>query len=449
MGVFYNSFCLRGDRSEEVRSSLRRWLHARGFELSGQPMLFDLDGEAERSAFLVSDGRWTILVFSKYEEEGRLLRELATWSSPLVYVWVQDSEAWGYDVVVESGFAGSFTSDSKVFNSFEEDSADRPAAEPEELERLLGGTGSAAELRKIQRRRKVFAEDVCFDFCRWMRAEAAAVSYDDLERGTVAELEGWKIEQLLFYHPDSVAPPAVGTDLHAIDLQDLGVFSVLHPQSELTPELKAEVEEMRRRARLRWALLRPVSWLARGWGWARARLAPRLEAAGLSDPEADDRASDSAHGGARRINERHHCQVTLARGMRSKPVSGKPAAVFAFEAGSTPITCTARRLWKIDDVLRPPSRSEVLRDEKYSTESGLRARHLLLKLPPRYMAETDDPSFLGLHVIETRVALYVFLYRFTREVKPEVDDAVRLTAASFRQREGAQALWSPVPAKVP
>ncbi|MEE8524938.1 MAG: hypothetical protein V3T72_13470, partial [Thermoanaerobaculia bacterium] len=69
MSVFYNSFCLTGDRREEVRSSLRRWLHGRGFELSDQPMLFDLDGEAERCAFVLWNERWTILVFSKYEEE--------------------------------------------------------------------------------------------------------------------------------------------------------------------------------------------------------------------------------------------------------------------------------------------------------------------------------------------------------------------------------------------
>ena len=58
-----------------------------------------------------------------------------------------------------------------------------------------------------------------------------------------------------------------------------------------------------------------------------------------------------------------------------------------------------------------------------------------IELPPRYMAGTTDPSFLALHVIETPIALYVFLYRFTREIDPAVDEAIRSTVASFRLTE--------------
>ena len=96
------------------------------------------------------------------------------------------------------------------------------------------------------------------------------------------------------------------------------------------------------------------------------------------------------------------------------------------------MTCTARRRWKIAEVLRPPGRSRVVCDERYDTRSGLQARHLLFELPARYMAGTADPSFLALHVVETPVALYVFLYRFTRGIVPAVDEAVRATVRSFR-----------------
>ena len=106
MGAFYNSICLPGDAHRQVRESLLRWLGGRGFELSDQPVLFDLDMATERCAFVVWNPRWTLLFFSNYDEERRLIRELQTWSASLLYIWVQDSDVWGYDSFDATGFAG-------------------------------------------------------------------------------------------------------------------------------------------------------------------------------------------------------------------------------------------------------------------------------------------------------------------------------------------------------
>lgn len=440
MSVFYNSFCLTGDRQAEVRSSLRRWLHGRGFELSDQPMLFDLDGEAERCAFVIWNRRWTILVFSKYEEELRLLRELRTWAPRVLYVWVQDNDVWGYDVADADadgdGFKASFSSDPKIYRSFADSVGERPAADPGEVSGWLGIPERAAELQALHRRRAPFAEDLCAQLCGLLGAEAAAVSYDDLERDHAESLDGWQVEQLLFYHPDSIAPPACGTDLHAIDLRDIGAtLPGAASQSQITPDLLAELETMRRRAHLRFLLLRPVSWLARSWRWTRERLAPR-PVHRKPKPWLDAGGQAMAGGDCGElVNERHRSRITPATGLVPQPVSGKPALVYSFRAGSVPVTCTARRRWRIADVLRPPGSAEVLRDEKYRLRSELAARHLLFKLPPRYTAGTTDPSFLGLHVVETRQALYVFLYRFTKQVEPEIEDAIRQTVMSFRLLE--------------
>ena len=116
MGVFYNSICIPGDRRDEVRRSLARWLHGRGFELSSQPMLFDLDGEAERSAFVIWNDRWTVLAFSKYEEERRLMRQPQTWASPILYLWVQDNDVWGYDAVESDGTVDAASHGFTFFN---------------------------------------------------------------------------------------------------------------------------------------------------------------------------------------------------------------------------------------------------------------------------------------------------------------------------------------------
>ena len=76
MGAFFNSICVPGDHAADARRALVRWLAAKGFEPRDGPVLFDLDGDHERSAFLVSNGRWTVLSYSHYEEERRLIREL-------------------------------------------------------------------------------------------------------------------------------------------------------------------------------------------------------------------------------------------------------------------------------------------------------------------------------------------------------------------------------------
>ena len=446
MGVFYNSICIPGDRRDEVRRSLERWLRGRGFELSAQPMLFDLDGEAERNAFVIWNDRWTVLAFSKYEEERRLIRELQTWASPILYLWVQDSDVWGYDLFDAAGFTGSWSSDPRSFRSFADDEAERPMADPEEVCRQLELPGRAPELRRILRRKALFKEDACRELCRLIGAEAAAVSYDDLERGTAEASAGWRSEQLLYFHRGSVAAPACSTELHEVDVGELASGAAFGaPRAEMTPELLAEVEEMRRRAELRFRLLKPVAWLAQRWRWGREQLAsgagrpdPREapEAAPVDPAPAAAGAGGEGEGSRELDNPRHRCRITLAPGTVAAPVSGRPAAVFAFRAGETLVTCTARRRWKIAEVLRPPGRSQVLCDERYRTRSGLAARHLLFELPPLYMAGTTDPSFLGLHVVAIPIALYVFLYRFTRGIDPAVDEAIRSTVASFRLLDG-------------
>ena len=203
MGAFYNSICIPGRSHESARDSLLRWLGLKGFELSQDPVLFDLDGERERCAFLIWNERWTLVFFSRYEEERRLIRELQTWAPHLLYVWVQDSDVWGYDLFDSRGFVATFNSDPRSYRSFAEDEADRPTADPEDVCRHLGLEGRAADLRKVHRLRASFKEDACWELCRLVGAEPAMTSYDDLERGAVESLEGWKIEQLFFVHRDA------------------------------------------------------------------------------------------------------------------------------------------------------------------------------------------------------------------------------------------------------
>ena len=468
MGAFYNSICLPGDRSADVRQSLARWLALRGFEAVDDTMLFDLDGETERSAYLLYNERWTVLVFSRYEEERRLIRELQTWADDVVYVWVQDSDVWGYDLLGRHGFVGSFASDPRSYQSFGDEplgSEGRPKAEAQEVCQRLGLESQVTKLRKIERRSAAFEEDVCLDFCRLLGAEAAMVSYDDLESGRVSRLEGWRVEHHLFRHRDSTSAPVV--DLHEFELSGReevdGSWVGQRSATDIIPTLPEAMRQVREDSQVRdagqvredrqprpasgrpqvgrheaappgrWSLLRPLAWLARGWRrWAGEASSPLFPTR-----EGDELPKREQPGGPRRLRSRRHgIEIELAPGMVAQEVSGRPASVFAVRVGEILVTCTSRRLEKVPEVLQRPHRSQILIDTP-SRIHGLRSRHVLFELPPLYLAGRPDPSYLGLHVVEMPKALYVFLYRSPTPPDRETLDAIGRLVGSFRAVPGS------------
>ena len=449
MGAFYNSICIPGRRPEAVRRSLERWLSGRGYRLSEEPVLFDLDAESERSAFLVWNDRWTVLFFSFWEEERRLIRELQPELAPLIYFWVYDSEVWGYDLFDAEGFAGSYSSDPSTHISFAHELTyrePRPAAEPREVCRQLGLQPELApEIRRIQKGSAVFKEDLCREVCELLRAGPAVASYDDLETGKLdGRLEGWRKEQKVYYHYDMARSSIEGElDLHSIEregpmpaeLRRLTGSRAL----EISPELLEEMDQMRRRARLSMWVLRPLSLFARGWRRSREmwnRLTgPAREQHAPSSPITVERTPTATRHEV--VNRRHGVRLLLPEGVEPLEVSGKPASVFAFRARGTVVTCTARRLRYLWEVLKPPGRSKTLRDERYRV-GPLRARSLFFELPASRFATRPDLRYLGLHVLQTYRALYVFLYRFTGEVDEEAEHLIRTAVESFREEKGAR-----------
>ena len=447
MGAFFNSICIPGERPDEVRRALERWLSMRGYQLSGEPPLFDLDVESERSAFIVWNERWTILFFSQWEEERRLIRELQNGLTPLLYLWVHDSDIWGWDLFGPHGFLSSFSSDPRDTVSFGEEASgeERPAANPALLcSELDLDAEKARQIEGIQRRSAAFKEDVCRQLCELLELEPALASYDELETGALdSRLEGWQSAQWMYFHYDAARATFDGElDLHALDLEDAHRVSVYGPRPvELSPELLAEMEEMRRRARRTLLLLRPVSWLAGGWRRLRSllRRPQKPKAVAKKDdsaPVIDVRRTESAtrH---QIFNRRHAVRMLLPQGVEPLEVSGKPASVTSFRAGETIVTCTARRLRHLSEVLRPPSLSTVERDRSYLV-GGLPARHLLFRMPASRFVASTEPRFLALHVVQTHRALYVFLYRYETAIDPWEEAAIEAAVASFRAEDAGR-----------
>ena len=337
------------------------------------------------------------------------------------------------------GFDGSFNSDSRSYRSFDDDGKDdRPTADPKAICKRFDVPDRAAELQAIHRHRAVFKEDVCRDFCELIGAEPAMTTYDELERGTFEAPEGWQVERLLFVQRDAATARENLIDLHQLDLGGRSGDAPAPDRSaaiRIPPEVLAEMERRRRRTRFTVVLLRPLSRLARAWRqlielparWRRLERRRELPVGAARRQFESSAMIEVRH----LINEQHRCRIRLAAGGEAKSGSSKPASVFAFQIGPTAVTCTARPRSRLEDVLQQPSRSKILRDEKYLV-GGLKARHVVFELPPYYLAGTRGPSYLGLHVVQTDWALYVFLYRFPKEILTEVERAIRATVKSFR-----------------
>lgn len=437
MGVFYNSVCALGSGCAEVERLLDRWMAARGFERSSRPDLFDLDGTHERSAFLVSNSEWVLVFFSHYDEEWRLIHELGALATPLLYVWVYDSEVWGYDLLVERRFAGTFNSEPSVHQTFADrpqDGDQRPVARAEVVAQALGKTGLREALRRLEKRRRPYPEDICREFCRLIEAEPAASSFDEFECGVAQLLDGWQTRQLLFVRQDLDSEQEVDLHQHPLTCWQPPERDRLQEESvpEIPPELLRELQQAHRRRRLVMMALRPVSWIARSWRAVRqagAQLADRWVRGESEEFSELILGSGFQRRGDYLVNPRHQCRLQLPPDAESLPSSSRPSAVFAFRLGETRVTCSARRLPTINEVLRAPDRSEVLADEIYRV-AGCSARQLLFRLPTR-QALAGQRQLLGIHIVQTEVAFYVFLYRRLELADPAIDALVRSVVETF------------------
>lgn len=433
MGAFYNSICLPGDRRTAVRDALDRWLGSRGFVRSSDPPLFDLDPSRERSVFVLGDADWTVLCFSDHEEERRLIHELGSVVSALLYVWVWDSTTWGYDVFRERAFGGSFSSDPREHLPFHDaalGAAERPRADPVAVANLFGRDDAGIQIAALQQQRAVFKEDVCRSFCQALGMAPAMASYEELECGSVAVDPGWNVERL--HYQRAAGPPATPPDLRRQRVTHLSpTVGVLETGTiEVPREVLDEMHRLRRRQRVTLALLRPISWLARTWRSSLEMTNRTSHAAKMASRAPDRRRPAFRVDRTDLVNDRHGCRISLPAGARSVGASNKPSAAFAFAVAGVHVSCTARRRESLREVLRRPDGAEVEGDELFDI-AGLPARHLVFRLPAGFRADIKGTSLLGLFVVQAAKALYVFVYRSPR-LDPIAETQIRVVVESFR-----------------
>jgi hypothetical protein len=176
MGAFYRSFSIPGDIHEVVDQTIKKWLSRKGFEETDKPGVFDRCGEGERAYFLCWNEHWTIVLYSHFEEDERLLFELNNNKDPILHLWVHDSDLWGYELHLNHRPLTAFNSNPEYFGS-----QDQPEA-PNDIGLLIEkcsiqGVG-VSEIKNLQKKRGVFKERICEEFAMAIGAGPAASQYD-------------------------------------------------------------------------------------------------------------------------------------------------------------------------------------------------------------------------------------------------------------------------------
>jgi len=102
-----------------LKPLLIQWLETKGYRLAAKRPLIEIDDETQRGAFVYWNKRWTILLFSEYGEFERLGYELAKLKRPILFLWLHDSDLWGYQVEFDRHTIASFNSNPTYFGKAE------------------------------------------------------------------------------------------------------------------------------------------------------------------------------------------------------------------------------------------------------------------------------------------------------------------------------------------
>jgi hypothetical protein len=239
--------------------TLDAWMRAKGFEKidSAEAALLPPHSEAERGAFLLGNGSWTVLAYSDFEEEERLIFELSRSSRPFLRFFVVDSDVWAYQLYRSGEIVSAFVSKPGLWD-------DLPSGpnDIDQLRSVLRIAVAEPELKELQRQRGPLAD---FSALRFLNAIglAPAMSQFDYLRENEFERRDFEVRELRYRRPGF--DPMQGFDLHRITRRPPDLIEVREPQDDGGAEalLSFDVRLMLAASRILFFLLKPLYWISR------------------------------------------------------------------------------------------------------------------------------------------------------------------------------------------
>jgi hypothetical protein len=185
---------LPGANAADVCEALQQWHSAEGYERVTSRLLFECRyTEEEVRAYVMSNERWCVVLYSDAENTSKLRRALSRFPA-VVQLWADD-DRWGYHFDEYGEQVARFGTLRRRASLWEGDLAHVASAcgVPEALPRL----------KRIQSGRFLFNEKPCSEFCDALQAPVAALSFhavDEANAGMIKErlIAGWKCQMLCF-----------------------------------------------------------------------------------------------------------------------------------------------------------------------------------------------------------------------------------------------------------
>jgi hypothetical protein len=371
VGTTLQSMAVRTSDYDAIKTRLVRWLSAKGFEPATGPALFELDDDSddERGLCLLANDSWVVVLYSHVFKEGERLRfELTRPDWSVLQIWTFDSDVWGYTVFDDGAPITVFSSDPRYLGSMlDMELPPGVTDDPELLCRALRLGPIEETIAGLQRRRRLFKEEVCRQFCQAIGVAPAGFDYRDLE-GLPAPLSTmagrWQVDHFRFIERGGSASESA-QPLHAMVRkpleQDLAAIRA-------ASEMQAYLWPMRVFAWSMSLLMLPLIVVVTLWFRLAILFRPLPDVQGPYDhspEEWEDSPFAALHALARSatrlegttlINETHRCLITLPAGVDAVIGPSYRGWVFQFKVTGLDASCHA---------LRPRSMYQHLREMPY------------------------------------------------------------------------------------
>ncbi len=256
MGANHMSQVVFGVDSDAVEARIVRWMRAKGFVLQEGEPLVPLHPEHERGLLLKVSGDTTIVMYSAFMEQERLLYELKRLGGAVLDAWMHDSDVWGYRLFEGLSCTSFWSSNPGYFGvgAMQQEG-------PDDLAALAAVSGrELPELRKARKTRALFAEGLNERFLAALGVRGAASQYGYLveERMRPAFDEGFTVRHLWFRKQGRSGLAKL--DLAELDFTPTEAGPAVDPLAELSPEEREAVEAAQARAQRQAKIMGWVFW---------------------------------------------------------------------------------------------------------------------------------------------------------------------------------------------